>query len=444
MRTTCFYSHKMKRILAILFLVSGLAVQLSAQKTIAFKATNESLGSVLLRLAATNTVNLTYNPADPALETKVNYATTAKNPTEILNDILSQTKRDFKQVGNHFVIVHSNEKPSQTPVKKQETAVSKAPVQAVESYPAAVLRQAENIILPDTIVVNDTIVRIDTVVVIQEKIVVDTVYIRESVEQQMRGQRSLNLSRNVFRFEANRQDGWAFAIHYDQLLAGMLPQNEIVPTPELEPVKASESLSLRNFGLGLSARYNKGRLSVETGLSLNVFNNRFRYTELIETGGFFRLDTLDTYFTIIQNDTNYFYVTDSTYIPLDRSETIYDRNNRISILEISAGLQYILLNTGDFNFYFSGGLGLALPIWVKGNIIVNETGYPVQDFDKNNVAQSMLSWRTGLGVRFQLSNFVDLYAEPYYKRYMNEPTPLHPLSRRLQGGGLRFGMIYYL
>ena len=89
MSITCFYSHKMKRIVAILFLVSGLAVQLTAQKTIAFEATNESLGSVLLRLAATNTVNLTYNPADPALETKVNYSATAKNPTEILNDILS-------------------------------------------------------------------------------------------------------------------------------------------------------------------------------------------------------------------------------------------------------------------------------------------------------------------------------------------------------------------
>jgi opacity protein-like surface antigen len=427
-----------KRMLLILFMLLGTSALVLAQQStlekINFSARNETLASVLGRISANKPVNLTYDASDPALEKQVTYSANQKDVITILSEILTQTGREFKNVGNHIVIVRS---PINTPANS--VLPQKSNAQSNKSSPAVLPE-----ILTDTIIIRDTLIRFDTIIRIQKEYIYDTIFIKEQPEVDKKsGRRKLSLPRNIFRFEPDRQDGWALNFHFAQMGASLLPESGLNLSPELEKVKKSESFSLRNFGLGAAIQYNKGRLSFLTGLSLNIYNNRFNYSELFETGGFYKKDTLDIFYTIIQSDTNFFYVTDSTYLPLDSREIVYDRNNRISLLEWRGAMHFTLYTLNDFNFYLKGGFSAGMPLWLNGNSIGIGEGYPVLELEKENFSKWLFAWQAGFGVRYQLANFVSVYAEPFYKQYWNEPTPSHPLSRRLQGGGLNIGMIYY-
>jgi opacity protein-like surface antigen len=427
-----------KRMLLILFMLLGISVLVLAQQSqferINFSVQNETLASVLGRLSENKSVNLTYDASDPALEKRITYAANQKDVISILSEILTQTGREFKSVGNHVVIVRSAVNPAENNVITQKSIPTAA---KTNSGPKPV-------ILTDTIIIRDTLIRFDTIIRIEKEYIYDTVFIREQPEiGKQTGRRRLSLPRNIFRFEPDRQDGWAINAHYGQMGASLLPVSGLNLSPELENVKKSESFSLRNFGLGAAIQYNKGRLSFLTGLSLNVYNNSFNYNELFETGGFYKKDTIDIFYTIIQSDTNFFYVTDSTYLPLESREIFYSRNNRISLLEWRGALHLTLYTLNDFSFYLKGGFSAGMPLWLNGNSIGNDEGYPVLELEKENFSKWLFAWQAGFGVRYQLANFVSLYAEPFYKQYWNEPTPSHPLSRRLQGGGMNIGLIYY-
>ena len=82
---------------------------------------------------------------------------------------------------------------------------------------------------------------------------------------------------------------------------------------KLEEYKKSNSGSALAGTAGIDFRFNYARFSLTTGVSYTIFNNKLNYNYEISTGGFFRKDTLDRYYTLIEEDTTWYYVLDSTY-----------------------------------------------------------------------------------------------------------------------------------
>jgi hypothetical protein len=70
-------------------------------------------------------------------------------------------------------------------------------------------------------------------------------------------------------------------------------------------------------------------------------------------------------------------------------------------------------------------------------------GYPATEMNKGTFEKWTYGYQAGIGVRYTLTNWTDIYGELFYRRYLSATTTNHPLNRRLHGAGLKIGLLYY-
>jgi hypothetical protein len=411
-------------------------------KKISFSANDEKLSSALARLSVYENVNFTYNASDPSFDKTITYSTSNKNIEAILSDILSQTNHEYRLVGNQYVIVLSDKKP------QQQTTFNAGKQSAKSSSTTSSL--ATNLSVPDTIIklieipitIRDTVRIVDIITKIDTIRILDTVFIKMP-STPLRNSRLASRLKDVFRFEPDREDGWMFSFSYSQLLAGYSSSNAESQSPALKKVNNAETISARNFALNSAIQLNKGKFKFLAGVQLAGFSNRFSYANITINGGGFALDTLDAFYTIIDDVPVYTYITDSTWIPLDREELYYDQFNQIGLLEMQLGLGYTLYANEDISLFINGAFNLGIPLYLEGSVIKDVEGYPAVELNKELFAKWTYSWQAGFGSAYRLSNWVDLCGELYYKRYTNQIVPNFSIDRNLHGVGLKLGVLYY-
>lgn len=417
-------------------LASNVFAQQNGEKLSSFDARNQTMRAALQRLADENNINLTYNASDPVFDARISLSVQNREITEILSMMLDQINHTFQQVGNHLVIVPKSESVAGQSTSQDLIVESKSSVYDPGNPDTVFIHVESPVLLRDTVIVFDTIVQIE------QQIIRDTIFIEKPAANGSRARPASALN-NALRFEPDRKRGWALMAHYSHMAAGyqlIAPGNL---TPELQEVKDSEALSVRNAGLGLAIQYNAGNFSFAGGLSLNIFSNRFYYSEIFTSGGFTKTDTLDIFFTIVQTDTIWKYVTDTTWVPLNREELMFDRMNRIGLLEGSISAAYTFFSNNDLKLFTRAGLHGGMPVWLRGNTIVNEAGLNAEKLSKDFFADYTFGYQAGLGASIKLSDWTDIHAEAFYKRYLGQTTPGHPLDRRLHGVGLMVGILYY-
>jgi len=421
---------------AALILPKSVFAQNGSSKIIDFRMSNETVRSALNRLSSEYEVNLTYNASDPDFDTKISYTAQGKTITEVLDDILQEIHYSYQNVGNHLVIIRLPESATSgsSGLRQKQPPPQNLPSLKADTVFIEVEKQ---------VIVRDTLILRDTIVKTEQTIIHDTVVVEKIVELTRRGARPVSVNRDAFRFEPDRRNGWAASFSYTQLAAGYHIISEI-DVLNLQELKDSEKLSFRNFGLGAALQYNAERLSVSAGAGLFSFSNRFYYSETFATGGYTRTDTLDTFFTIIASDTIWRYVTDTTWIPLNKETLNYDRLNRFGLLEFGIDAQLVILEGRNYSWYLNAGFGAATPLWFRGNTISSDDNFPAIKLNSDNFNSWMLNYRFGAGGKRQLTDWTDIYAEITYKRFTGETSLNHPLDRRLHGVGLKFGLIYYL
>lgn len=420
----------------LLFLtVNPVNAQLPAEDKLSFHIYNESLRSVLKRFSDTYSVNLTYNASDPVFDQKISFSDQDITIDEALTAILKTIHHEIEHVGNHFVIIRSADTESREgsthPSKKNENADIHP--ENIESIPDEVMQTP--------VVFKDTVIITDTVIQIREVLVRDTVYIERQPEREVT--RSQRLLRDMLGIEITQRDRWALGISYMQMLTDHRLVSNQALTTDLQPVMDAEALSFRNFGLGVSLQYNIEGFSLVGNLGLNRFAHRFSYNELFTTGGFNLIDTLDSFFTIFQNDTLWTHITDTTWVPLESREIFYDRMNRYVFLETGISASYIFYGGRAFSFYGTAGFMVSTPLWYRAQTIMNAEGFPPENVTGENLNTWLLAWSAGMGVRIRLSTISDLFLESNFRSYLNDWNRNHPLDRRINGLTIRAGLIYY-
>ncbi len=428
----------------ILFLsvIVPSAAQNGHNNPISIVAENEQLSSVLARLSSYEGINFTYNASDPSFDKSISYSAQNENIEVILGEIFSQTNHEYRQVGNHYVIVPSEKKPKQETAAQTRNPIAKSdpmpPLPNVNlPVPDTVIRVVEvPVTIRDTVRIVDVVTRTDTIRIR------DTVFI-EKPAPPVRRAHSASPLRDVFRFEPDRADGWALSFSYAQMVAGYNFPDLGDLDPDLERVKNSESASVRNFALSSAIQLNKRKFSFLAGVQLAGFSNRFSYSDITSAGGFYAIDTLDVFYTIINDEPVYTYITDSTWIPLDRNELYYDQFNRIGLLELQLGVGYTLFADEDVAVYVNGAFNVGAPLWLMGSTIEDVEGYPAIELNKEVFAKWTYAWQAGIGAKYSVGNWADIYGELFYKRYLSETVPDYPFDRRLHGGGLKVGLLYY-
>lgn len=426
------------RLTFVFFLISfRLFSQDLSSAVISFGAENEQLSSVLNRLSAKGHVNITYNASDSALQIPVSYPQTRDSVKTILANLLRPAHFTYEQVGNHVVILKSTQTgidpftPKTKPISNQTAPINTIPDTIIQIVHVPVVQI-------DTIFLRDTVVKIET------QLVYDTVFMEPDVSNKTKARKTVSLSRNVFQSEAERQNAWSLIVSASQITAGFQILSDLGGNAELKKATQTESISMKNFGFGVAAQLNVQNIGFRAGFGISSFSHPFSYEQLISTGGFYSIDTVDVFYTVVGADTTWTYVSDSSYVPLDQREIVFDRQNRIVFLELQLGIQYTFIRSNYFSFYVDAEMHLAKPLLVKGSSIENAAGYPAVEMNLASYNNWMAAYQAGIGLKYELSNWVDMYAEVFYKRFTAQDVANYPVQRRLHGCGFRIGIAYYL
>jgi hypothetical protein len=377
---------------------------------------------VIAQLSKKSRLNFTYDANDPFMDKHVSFEASNKSPYSILNELLINTKHSFKQIGNQIVIYRVDESlnPDEPPyVKHESPETAEGVVSVVE--PRLVKLVSIKI---DTVFIQDTIFRIDTIHL------VDTVYV--SKQDTSVGIQSLPvLPVDHFQNSTFRKPGWALGLSVSGLAS------------DFSLVNVQNNWSLNNYGIGANLVRDQKRWAFSVGFQLTRYAQKFNHKYDISTGGYFRHDTLDEYYTVVDVDTSWYYVTDSVWLPLNSQTFDFDRVNRIGYLSLTGEVEYTFFSRSAFSLHGKVGLLMSLMVYRKG-LMINEENYPMGvDFGDLTFASPVFGVVAGVGSRHRLSDKFDLLIDASYLKYtsnaLSDDTGFQPLAAI----GLAIGLRYY-
>ena len=394
--------------------------QSETQTKITFAFQNEKLSSVLLQISEKAGVNFSYDAGDPVFDLPVTYSAKEENVDVVLKNILGQAGLQYEQIGKQTVILHAQQEPvppAEIPVQQEQTPPEGNP----ESNQPELLTE----FIVDTIFLHDTILRIDTIRVS------DTVFIEKEKPQKQTPSKVKELPVDFFQPEAIRDRGWAVGLFVAPLL------------DDFSMVKDQQSFSLRSFSLGVDALKLLKRWNLQFGLRLTQFDHRFTQQYNQNEGGFYNTDTIDTYYTVTDLDTTWYYVTDSSWVPVEIREYNYQHTNTLGYLVFNVSASFDIYQNKKIRVYLKAGGQLDLLMYKDGLAIFGEdqketTGFDELDFNSINYAFSL-----GTGLKYRLADKVDFNTELYYTRHLNELVPDVPLDTHINAVGLKLGLVFY-
>ena len=184
------------------------------------------------------------------------------------------------------------------------------------------------------------------------------------------------------------------------------------------------------------------RWNFSFGLRLSHFSQQFTQQYSVNTGGNYQTDTIDIYYTVVETDTSWYYVTDSSWIPLDSKEYNYERSNAVGYLEVNAAASYDFYKSANLRIYGKIGGQLGWMMYKDGIAIPDEEhaeGIPFSDLQFNTT----YGFLAGLGLKSRMTDRMDFNAELYYVRYFNQLVKEYEFDNKLNAIGLKIGLIYY-
>ncbi|MDP2723848.1 MAG: hypothetical protein Q8O72_13925 [Bacteroidales bacterium] len=387
-----------------------------------FSVANLPMYDVIDLLSKKSKLNFTYDANDPLMNEVVTFEASDKSPYTILNDLLINTKHSFKQIGNQVVIYKldlSVSTDDQLNNNYEQHITTERVIPEVEPRLVQL-----GLIEIDTVFIQDTIFRIDTIRL------VDTVYV--SKQNSSGGIQSLPvLPADHFQNSTFRKPGWAVGLSVSGLAT------------DFSLVSFQNDWSLNNYGIGANLVRNQKRWAFSFGLQMTQYAQKFNHQYDITTGGYFRQDTLDRYYTVVDVDTSWYYVIDSVWLPLNSQSYNFDRVNRIGYLSLTGEAEYTFFSRPAFSMHGKVGLLMSLVVYRKG-LMINEDNYPLGvDFGDLTFSSPVFGMMVGIGTRHRLGEKFDLLIDASYLQYTSGTIPDQTQFSTLTAVGLSVGIRYY-
>jgi len=407
-------------ITSVLLLIPPLFAQSEVQGHSAVVFQNEKLSDVLLKLAETGDLNFSYDANDPVFNKRISYSSKGENTQIILNNILTETGLKHKLIGKQTVIYHSKDDQIILSAEALEDPKERVTeIIVVDENPTGIAGYEL-----DTIYIQDTILRIDTIRI------TDTVFIEKEKPEKQTQPKLKEIPVDFFQTETDRDKGWAMDFYAAPMLS------------DFSLVKDDVSFTLRNFSLGIDAIKLLNRWNFSIGLHFSHFGHRFSQQYSKTTGGVYQTDTVDVYYTVIDIDTSWYYVTDSSWIPLESMDYNYEKTNTIGYLGLNASVAYDFYKSSKLRIYgrIRGMIGWS--VYKNGIAIPDEEHAEGIDFSdlKFNTAYSA---SFGIGLKYKITKDLDFNTELYYSRYFNQIVKEFEYDNKLNVIGLKIGIVYY-
>ncbi|PLX08113.1 MAG: hypothetical protein C0598_12670, partial [Marinilabiliales bacterium] len=324
-------------VLLLAFIVSfnlnSAVGQTDQQKLLSFSVENTSVSSALYKFSLQCGFDISYDASDTSLQKLITVSAKDKLAFEIYNEILKNTENSFKQIDNLIVIYKSD---------TGDDSNSDESTLAVLPFNDTIVNSS----IPDTVYINDTVFRTKTDTLLITKTdtlrLVDTVFIvkpgRDKLKQMRKNQNDL-ITKHV-----PRRNGWSAEVFFSPFASTFSLSEE------------NSSFKLRNFSIGGEFTKIHDKLNISAGIQLTHFADNYNNEYVIKEGGYYETDTIDIYYTIVDTDTSWYYVTDSSWLPIDNHQYNYNIKNRLGYLDLGISATYDFALIGKSRIY--AGLGI--------------------------------------------------------------------------------------
>jgi hypothetical protein len=405
---------------------------------ISFSVSNATIADALESLSRITGSYFSYNSDQVSSTRIVSVNLHDKSLLEVLDAILGASKFSYRQMGNQVIVYRNKKQEIEATAENDKTAaLINNEASGLLKKPNANNTTVPSQIRPDTVIiyqqVHDTLIKTDTLV--------KTDTIISNVSTPVSGNdifsNSVVLSKEltpVLKFDIGISAGF-FIPHASYSATGLYSE---------KLTEYKNSFSNRSFsgsaGIDLKASYKKW--SAATGVALTLFGQKLDYSYLDQTGGFYRKDTLDPYYTLIEGDTTWYYIVDSTYVPIDSKLYNYRLNNHFKYLEIPLTIQY---NYGYHSVLFFAKAGVITGFFLQSDgqqILPDENGIkPVKDIKATSV---IFSYTAGAGLIIPVARQVLFSTSVYYREHLSNIYKDFPVNTKFSAVGINIAVSYKL
>ena len=433
-----------------LFFFAGFAhSQSNLERKIDVQFENTSLVNAIKTVSTLSEVNFTYDPSIIPGKT-INRSFHDQSVKYILTDILSGLEISFVELSGQIILYRSDEGLGFLPGKIIELSPEEPPAEEPLHIKTTVLPPKKTVApIADTIFIHhydtvylirhDTIIQIQTDTLVVETIKVDTVILQDTA--------------TIFdKIYLNQVKGNHKAWFSSELLFSYQPDINYTITDDDNQL-FSESLSERITiskvqGYSIMANMNAqfSRFSIQTGLGINQLSQHFEHINE-SFGGFTKNDTIETYYTIQNTDTNWIYVTEEKYI--ETSELIKNVskvNSQSLVIPLMLGYSARVKN---ISFELCGGFYAEIPLQREISVYFDTTNFAMsEEYNIDNLRLKTrnlsFSYSASLSINYLLDKDLCFVVRPYY--YANI-TSLYRKGEAIQQknnyAGIYVGLRYY-
>ncbi len=391
----------------------------TTEDRISFSVRNCTLDIAMEKLFEEHQVNVAFSKSELSEVDIKSYSAKNKPVSQVVSDLLKGSGFTYKKIGSQYVI-RKGEEPPAMPV-----------VERVKENTTGALH-------PDTIVIVDTIYQVqkvlqhDTIVKFETVLKHDTMYIVKRFWNQNR------------RFKAN---GWFLDVSAAGGNGYFTVQSSNPAYRELYELHDS-AVSLRpfsNFELSAGGGHRERRFAWGASLSYRSQRYCFMLDREIRHGGHFKNDTIETYYVVNQStlDTAFFYITDSTYLPVERVVYNYRDMNRMQYLGLNVYLAFDVIEKTYWRLFVKAGVSAEVLLSASGSVFATDAPFRSRTLDAE-AAPFKASSFAGIGAGIKIYKRFEVLPEAtvhYYfgSLYRSE----YPVDLRQYLWNVRVGLNYY-
>lgn len=415
----------------------SVAQSLLLAKTVTIQVTDTPVSTVIQMITQQSGIRFSYDPALIPSSRKVSLNVKNQKIESVLNILFEHDNLKFKEVGNQLVIYRI-----QVPQQKNNIA----PMSSGNQLPTA--NQGDREVLkpitsriPDTVFVRftDTLIvhRTDTLVMTNTVIRHDTIHRTDTVYLDKAKTPKAGILPNP-RFDKNsmtnqkfrENNGWFAGLGYSHLFGAPSFKGSGEQDVLLAKMTNSNSRSLMNYSVNAKLGYDFPAWGIESGISYTRLGETFQYDYTHQTGGYYRTDTVESFYTVTGIDTSWYYITDSSYVNIDYQKYSFKNPNAYRYVEIPLTGKLRFLKREQGELYALGGVITSINVGKKALVILDDPENTVKWAPSSMIRNLLFSWQLGLGANLALGSRIGINAELIYRNQLTEQFAEYPLQKK--------------
>ena len=417
--------------LYLFFPINTLKAQAKTDSLVTYQITQKPFGEVLEELYDNYGIRVAFNASDPVFSKKIDFAADAISITDLLDRLLGSEGYTYRKIGDQYN-VYRLQQPDET----------ETPIEEKLYEPIAVLDTVfiqKPVLKTDTLILRDTIRQTDTLVIR------DTIRIFTEKPNDGRRAKIKDIRADIFNQDARRNNGQGLEVFYGRAYLWSDFKSSNAESDQLASLwNDALKPSFRSQNIGIRWYKNSNKWFFAAGLTYYDFAQSFKHDRIVSTGGFYELDTLDSYYSISGNDTSWVHVLDSVYVPLESSKSSYETINRLGMLQLGVDIGYRIAQIPGVGFYGKTGVGVSTFLYKKGYGFSRENDYEVIDLKELGFSPIIFDFRLGVLAKMRISDELDLVPELNWRLQLNNMFDDYPIQAKPTSIGINIGLIYYL